>query len=168
MHSRGIAMPNQADTSIIRVGSVQGYGGVISVNYSPELGGVILYVQDTHNRRKAGIGVGLTDAGFQDLKKLLSQLDKTIESALQRRTMNQTAPAERMHEENGSVVISLPGSSVSLPSDLYHEVATLVLEGNTMVAASLISKSLNWISLSGAKELARAICDHQQAAGLRR
>lgn len=161
-------MSSTESTTIIRIGSITGFSGAISVSYMPERGWVEIYAHDPDDMRKTGIFLGLTGAGFQDLKALLGQVDDAIEAEVQRRLRSQSAGPERAHGEEGNIVIALSGSNVSLPEDLYKQAAALVAEGKTLLAASLISKSLSWIGLSGAKALALAICEHQRAKGVRK
>jgi hypothetical protein len=72
-----------------------------------------------------------------------------------------------IHNEDGLVFISLDDSNISLPENLYNQVAALVTEGKTLLAASLISKTINEISLTSAKDIAQAIYKYQQLAGIR-
>lgn len=151
----------------IRFGSVSGSGGAISVSYSPESGWIEIYAHDPDDLRKAGIFVGLNDDGFQKLKRLLSAVDDVVHAEVKRRAQESEAHSDRISSQERLVVIQVLGSSISLPISLYTEVAALVSEGKTAVAASLIGKSLTWLSASGATEVALTIREHQCSQGVR-
>lgn len=157
-----------SSTTTIQIGQIDGSGGVLSISYVPEHGQVLIYAFDPSDRRKAGIFVSLSDDGFQSLKTMIGHVDEAVKAESKRRLAAKAPRAAGLVQDGDDFfVIALSGSNVTLPKNLYRQAADLVTSGKTMVAASLISKSLSWISLAGAKELAQAICEHQQALGER-
>ena len=155
-------MPDVEITTTIKIGKMEANGGSVFVSYLPEHGRIQLYAFDPDDLRKSGILMYLSHSRFNEFKALLGKVDETIEAEAKRRVQHQS-----LGEGEESVLVTISGLSVSLPVNLYEEAAHLVATGNTMLAASLISKRLSSISLSGAKEVAQAICEQQQAMGIR-
>ena len=151
---------------LIEIGVLNGLGGAISINYLPERDVILLYAYNPDDLRIKGVFLELNADKYRDLKTIISKVDAAIQSEIQKRLENQTTDSKRIKKE-GFILVSLSGSNVSVPEDLYNEAYRLVSEGKTMLAASHINKSLDWISLSGAKELAQAICEQQQSGGIR-
>ena len=187
---REFIMSNAKTTIIKHIGSIQGYGGAISVSYEPDRGSVYVYAYNPRDRRKASFLVSLTNAEFQNLKALLDTVEFEIETESLKRTPSQTTTVKQRTSpsrtvrpqtsqyptaeaansgqfEDDFVVISLTDSSISLPSNLFERASALITEGKTILAASLICKSLSSLSLADAKKVALAICESQQARGVR-
>jgi hypothetical protein len=53
-------------------------GGALSIAYAPEHGRVQLYASDPKDKRKAGVFIGLTHAEYEQLKRMLRELDAVI------------------------------------------------------------------------------------------
>jgi hypothetical protein len=156
-------------TTTIRIGSIRGNGGELSISYLPEDGRFHLFAYDPGDRRKAGVYISLTDGEYQELKNLIFKVDEAVEKEVQHRLeAKKVNEQKKVSEFKDSVSVSLSGASVSLPLKLYEKAAALISEGKTVLAASLISQELSWLGLSGAKEIAETICLHQQKNGLRK
>lgn len=138
--------------------------GAISFSYTPETDRVYIYVEDPEDKRRATHVICLSQEDLVGLKALLDKLDNVIKEEKSKLYLTKIGSAG-FDQSVDAVTIPIGNSNISIPKDLYSEVSSLVSQGQTIVAASRISSALPWLGLSGARAVARSICDYQQAIG---
>lgn len=152
-------------TTFHHAGTLGGPDGELSVSFMPEHSAVFLHASVPSDRRRAPISIRLTDTA--SLRETVDKLDALIEAEAQKRRAASQQGKTLIQENEKAVSVLVSGSAISIPSSLYQEAAALVTEGKALMAASLLSKSISWLGIAGARELAQAIYEHQRSSGLR-
>lgn len=138
--------------------------GELSFGFMPEYSAIFLFASVPSDKRRVPISIRLSDTG--ELREILNKLESLIEAEAERRRLSKQPEGAVMEGgEFTSVLVS--GSSISIPRPLYDEVAGLVAGGKSVVAAGLLSKSITWLGISGARELVQVIYESQRASGAR-
>jgi hypothetical protein len=138
--------------------------GAISFGYVPEDDRAYISVSDPTDMRRATHLISLNQEDLSKLKVLLGKLDEVIKKEKAKIYLSKSDPKD-FDQSGDSVSIPIGTSNISIPKDLYEQVAALVSEGKTIVAASSINAALPWLGLPGARAVAQSICDYQQAIG---
>lgn len=151
-----------SDLSIeTNVGMLETLSGTLSVRCEILENGesiVHMYAFDSRDLRKSGAVLPLDHVKYKQLKELLRKVDDTI---------GRLQHSKRIMPTHSGVTISVSGIEVQVPKELYDEVTKMILKGETILAASKIQKSIQTISLAGAKEIAESICSHLRRTGER-
>lgn len=150
-------------TTTIHLDALRTDSGTVSVSYTPHNDRVQLSIYESDLFRAAQ-SIVLSSDGLERLKAVLVELDSVIRDEKAKRHTSGTAAAS-FDASGDSVLIPIGKAGVSLPSGLYAEVATLVADGQVLVAAARITKELPWMPMSGAREVAQSLADFQRAVG---
>jgi len=152
-------------TTFHHAGTLGGPDGELSVSFMPEYNTVFLNASVPSDRRRAPISIRLTDTA--SLREILDKLEALIELEAQKRRAASQQGQAVVQESEDAVSVLVSGSAISIPRPLYQEAAALVTEGKALIAASLLSKSISWLGVAGARELVQAIYECQRSGGLR-
>mgnify|MGYP001360631797 CR=1 FL=1 len=152
-------------TTIIHTGKVGGPDGELSASFMPEYSTVLLRAYVPSDGRRAPISIQLSDTA--PLRELLNALEDAIEAEAKKRAERISTTPRLVTEQQETVIVEVSGAGISLPRSLYEEAAELVAGGKAVLAAALISKALPWLGVVGAKEVAKAIYEHQRSTGQR-
>jgi hypothetical protein len=152
-------------TTSHHAGTIGGPDGEISFSFIPEYSAVYLLASMPSDRRRAPIRIRLTDTAA--LRDVLEKLEGLMQAEAQRRAKLSDATRPALSEGIDTVQVHISGSVISIQRALYDQAAQLVGSGKTVIAVGLIAKSIGWLGMAGAREVARAIYDHQRSAGLR-
>ena len=151
-------------TTTVHVDTIFAETGAISIGYTPEQDRAYLSVADPTDKRRATHFVSLSPENLTELKASFEKLDEVIRQEKSKIYLRQSNPSS-FDQSGDTVAIPIGNSNISIPKDLYAQVASLVSEGQTLIAASKISAALPWLGLAGARAVAQSICDYQLAVG---
>lgn len=152
-------------STIHHAGTIGGPDGELSVSFIPEYSAVFLNASLPSDKRRNSISIRLSDTA--PLRDIVNKLEALMEAEAQRRITQAQSKPSAIQETPDSVSVLISGSSIAIPKPLYQEAAALINSGKAIIAASLLSKSITWLGLSGARELVQAIYEHQRSGGMR-
>jgi hypothetical protein len=150
----------------IHVDTLHAEIGAVSFGYTSEDDRVYMSVNDPTDNRRAAHMLSLNPENLQQLKEVIAKLDEVIKQEKTRLFLTKS-DAQGFNQSGSTVSIPIGTSTISIPRDLYEQMAALIAAGQTIVAASKINAALPWLGLPGARAVAQSICDYQQATGTR-
>ena len=138
----------------------------MTFGYVPETDHVYISVADPTDKRRATHFVSLNRKDLENFKSMIEKLEDVIKQEKAKIHLSKTLHGG-FDQSGDTVSIPIGSSNILVSKDLYSQISSLVMEGQTLVAASKISSALPWLGLAGARAVAQAICDFQQAIGER-
>ena len=139
--------------------------GELSFSFVPEYSAVYLHASAPSDGRRVPISIRISDTA--GLRAVLDKLEALMHAEAAKRRTARNPTNGLVHQTESTISVLVSGGSIAISRPLYEEAAALVIDGKALLAASLLSKSISWLGVAGARELVHAIYERQRAGGLR-